>query len=222
MSANKILVRGPAMSASGYGLETRTVLKVLRKYPERFDVYLNNTPWGATGWIWEDNEERRWIDSLIFKALQYQQQNNPPPKYDISIQVTIPTEWQNLARINIGHTAGIETTKLSPQWLEACTKVNKILVTSTFSKYAFENTSYPATNNLTGQKFDFKVDTPMEVATYPVRQFEPKEFELNLPNDFNFLVVAQWCPRKGVDREHPDRECGKPCKRLDDHKHQGD
>mgnify|MGYP001563731014 CR=1 FL=1 len=136
MSANKILVRGPSMSMSGYGVQCRTVLKVLRKFPERFDVYLQNTVWGSTGWLWEDNEERRWIDSLIVKTLQYQQQNG---KYDISIQVTIPTEWQNLAKINIGHTAGIETTKLSPQWLEACTKVNKILVTSTFSKFAFEN-----------------------------------------------------------------------------------
>ena len=196
---NKILVRGAALAQAGYGHECRTILRALRKFPQRFDIYLLNTPWGSTGWIWEDNDERKWIDSLILKTIQYQQQNGENARFDISVQVTIPAEWQNLARINIGHTAGIETTKLSPQWLEASTKVNKILVTSTFSKYAFENTTSPATNNLTGQTFDFKLDTPIEVATYPARLFESEEFDLELPNDFNFLVVAQWCPRKNIE-----------------------
>jgi glycosyltransferase involved in cell wall biosynthesis len=39
----------------------------------------------------------------------------------------------------------------------------------------------------------------MEVVHYTVRLFEPKPFDLDLPNDFNFLVVAQWCPRKNIE-----------------------
>ena len=36
-----------------------------------FDVYFLNINWGQTGWIWEDNEERRWMDSLFLgKTIQ--------------------------------------------------------------------------------------------------------------------------------------------------------
>lgn len=62
--------------------------------------------------IHEDNEERRWIDSVLTKTIMYESTNRDPQKYDISAQVTIPNEWKKRAPINIGVTAGIETTKL--------------------------------------------------------------------------------------------------------------
>ena len=34
-------------------------------------------------------------------------------QFDISVQVTIPNEWKNIAPLNIGYTAGIETTKVA-------------------------------------------------------------------------------------------------------------
>ena len=61
----KIIVRGPALSRSGYGEHTRFVLRALRMYEGNFDVYLINTNWGKTGWIWENNDERQWLDSII-------------------------------------------------------------------------------------------------------------------------------------------------------------
>ena len=36
----------------------------------------------------------------------------------ISLQISIPNEWEKLAPVNIGITAGIETTKVAPQWIE--------------------------------------------------------------------------------------------------------
>ena len=72
-SMKTILVRGPALSQSGYGEHTRFVLRSLRSKPELFDVYLLSTNWGATGWLWEDNEERQWIDFLLQKTIQYTQ-----------------------------------------------------------------------------------------------------------------------------------------------------
>ena len=64
-SMKKVVVRGPALSQSGYGEHTRFVLRALRSKPELFDVYLLNIPWGNTGWIWEDNEDRQWIDFIL-------------------------------------------------------------------------------------------------------------------------------------------------------------
>ena len=66
----RILVKGPCLSQSGYGEQTRFALRSLREYQDQFDISLLNLSWGQTGWIWEDNEEREWIDSLIQKNSQ--------------------------------------------------------------------------------------------------------------------------------------------------------
>ncbi len=192
----KIIVRGPALSQSGYGEQTRFALRALRKFSDRFDIYLLNTPWGNTGWIWQNDEERNWIDSLLFKTIQYQSQGG---KFDLSLQVTIPSEWQNLADYNVGYTAGIETNKISTSWFEGCFRVQKILVTSEHAKQGIENTSYNVTHNVTKQTFNANVEVPIEVVSYPVRNYEPKEIELNLKHDFNFLTVCQWGPRKNLE-----------------------
>jgi len=113
----RVLVRGPALSQSGYGEHTRLVLRALRSREEELDLYLISTSWGATNWIFEDNEERAWLDTLIQKtAVLMQQKQLPQP--DVSVQVTIPLEWERIAPINIGVTAGIETTKIAGEWIE--------------------------------------------------------------------------------------------------------
>lgn len=191
----KILIRAPVLSQSGYGLQARTLLNALRKYPDRFDLYLHATPWGQCGWIWQDNEERRYVDYLIQKTIHYQQQGG---QFDISIQVTIPSEFQPLAAQNILYTAGIESTKISPKWFEGCLKFNKIITTSNHAKFGIETTAYQVRNQ-NGQEFVAHVDTPIETIGYPVRILEPKPIELDLVHDFNFLVVAQWSPRKNLE-----------------------
>ena len=114
-SMKKVFVRGPALSQSGYGEHTRFVLRSLRSQSDLFDIYLVATNWGQTGWLWEDTEERQWIDFLLQKTIKYSQAGG---QFDISLQVTIPNEWEKIAPINIGVTAGIETTKIAPVWVE--------------------------------------------------------------------------------------------------------
>ncbi len=100
----KVLVRGPALTQSGYGEHTRFLLRSLRKYEDKIDIYLLAVNWGNTGWLYKDDEERRWIDGLLQKTFEYNQSKQP---YDVSIQVTIPNEWEKVAPVNIGVTAGI-------------------------------------------------------------------------------------------------------------------
>ena len=85
-----ILVKGPALSRSGYGEQTRFALRALRAYEDRFNILLQNISWGHTGWIAETGEERDWLDHLIGKTQHHI--NNKIP-IDISLQVTIPNEW---------------------------------------------------------------------------------------------------------------------------------
>ena len=208
----KVLVRGPALSQSGYGEHTRFLLRALRSREDIFDIHLLNVNWGKTGWIWEANEEREWLDSLLQKTIQYTQQGG---QFDISLQVTIPQEWEKLAPVNIGVTAGTETTKISPKWVEKTYMMDKIIVVSEHTKYGFMNTEYPAMNQQTGEQFTAKTNCPVEVVGYPVKEIEAKEVELQLENDFNFLTVGTWIPRKNLENtikwfveEFHDQEVG--------------
>lgn len=195
-SMKKVLVRGPALSQSGYGEHTRFVLRSLRSKPELFDIYLLTTNWGQTGWLWEDNEERQWIDHLLQKTIQHGQAGG---QFDLSLQVTIPNEWEKLAPENIGITAGIETTKIAPVWVDKCYLMDKIIVVSEHAKFGFTNTEYPATHPQSGEKFLAKVLCPVDVVGYPVKDIECDKLSLGLKTDFNFLTVGTWIPRKNME-----------------------
>lgn len=192
----KVLVRGPALSQSGYGEHARFVLRSLKTREDVFDIYLDNLNWGKTSWLWEDTEERRWMDSLLLKTIQHRHNAG---QFDISLQVTIPNEWERIAPINIGCTAGIETTKIAPQWVEKSYLMDKIIVVSEHAKHGFVETIYEALDNQTGQKQAVNAKGPIEVVNYPHRPCEASDIDLELKNDFNFLVISQWSPRKNFE-----------------------
>tara|TARA_Y100000310_G_scaffold109405_1_gene107855 strand:+ start:4994 stop:6274 length:1281 start_codon:yes stop_codon:yes gene_type:complete len=198
VSRKKIIVRGPALSRSGYGEQTRFALRALRSQEDKLDIFLINTNWGGTGWLHEDSDERRWIDSTLQKTIAYTQNNKVP--FDMSLQITIPNEWEKIAKYNIGYTAGIETTKIAPVWIEKSKLMDKIIVVSEHAKYGFDNSVYEATNKETGEVYkEYRCTTPIDVVSYPIRTFEPVDMDMPLDYDFNFLAVAQWSPRKNVE-----------------------
>ena len=192
----KVLVRGPALSRSGYGEQARFALRALRAYESEYDIYLINTGWGATSWLTEDDEERAWIDSILQKTIAYVHTGGT---YDLSIQVTIPAEFERLAPYNVGYTAGIETTLMSAQWLEKTYVVDKLIVPSQHSKGVIENSSWDGHDKRTNQSFKLTCIKPVDAVAFPVKQIDPEDINLNLETDFNFLTVAQWGPRKNLE-----------------------
>tara|TARA_Y100001938_G_C8090674_1_gene434832 strand:+ start:852 stop:2096 length:1245 start_codon:yes stop_codon:yes gene_type:complete len=194
----KIYVRGPVLSQSGYGEQSRFALRALKSREDLFDIYIQPIPWGKTGWIWEDTEFRRWMDQRITQTQVLLQQKQLSP--DISLQITIPNEFEKIAPINIGYTAGIETNKCSPQWLPKCNDMDKVLVVSEHAKSSIVNTVATATNNNTGESFDYKCETPVEVVWENTVRSEPEEIPgFDLEFDKNFLVVSQLGPRKNFE-----------------------
>ena len=193
----KIIVRGPFLTRSGYGEHCRFVLRALRANEELFDIYAVPISWGQTGWESDDTDERRWFDFITTKTQNY---INSGGQFDASLQVTIPNEWQKLAPINIGVTAGIETNAISPKWVETAMHMDKIIVTSEHAKHGFVNTTFSVKDSNTGQVTnDFKCPTPVDVAGYPVKTIKPDKVDLDLKTDFNFLAIAQWGPRKNFE-----------------------
>tara|TARA_R100001086_G_scaffold248862_1_gene186807 strand:+ start:1563 stop:2774 length:1212 start_codon:yes stop_codon:yes gene_type:complete len=195
----KIFVRGPVLSQSGYGEQSRFALRALKSKEDLFDIYIQPINWGQTGWIWQDNDFRKWIDQRILETqVRIQQQQLQP---DISLQITIPNEFEKLCPINIGYTAGIETDRVSPEWLEKGNQMDKILVVSNHAKNTYINSAATAKNNQTGETYDYFLETPVEVvwentpkaeSTEDIPGFDPK-------HDFNFLCVSQMGPRKNIE-----------------------
>ena len=193
-----ILVKAPALSRSGYGEQSRFALRALRSREDIFDIYIMNIPWGQTGQIIGNKEERDWIDSRLASTALFAQQGG---KFDMSLQITIPNEFEKIAPVNIAYTAGIETTKVPPEWIEKTNAViDRMITVGEHGKKVFENTTYTLTNNETGeQQPDFKVNVPITAVNYAVIETEPTPLEIDLETDKNFLAVAQWGPRKNLD-----------------------
>jgi len=193
----KILLKGPLLSRSGYGEQSRFALRALRSRPELFDIYIINIPWGNTGQIAGDSEEKRFINFSAMKAAQYVQQGG---RFDISVQVTIPNEFEKIAPINIGYTAGIETTKVAPVWIQKINEmVDKVIVVSNHSKKVLEQTTYDMKDQYGNDVPGWGIQVPVEAVNYPVRSSEAEDIELNLETDNNFLVISQWGPRKNLE-----------------------
>lgn len=181
MSKRKILVRGPALSRSGYGEHCRSVLRALRS-DDRNEVYLLNVGWGHSGWIAEDTEEREWIDNTIMHTARAVQSG--VRDFATSIQVQLPSEWQKLCEHNIGVTAGVETTKAPEEWSNACLEMDRVIVPSQHSKIGFSE----------------QAQEVIEVINFPARKVRAKKIDFNLDTRFNFLTVAQWNPRKNLEQ----------------------
>ena len=131
----KILLKGPLLTRSGYGEQSRFALRALRSRKDLFDIYIQPLQWGHTSWMAEINAERRWIDKTIEKTINYLQGGGT---FDISLQVTIPNEWEEMAPINIGYTAGIETNLVSADWIMKGNNMDRVIVVSDHAKNVYK------------------------------------------------------------------------------------
>lgn len=189
----KIFVRAPVLSATGYGEQSRFALRALRSREDLFDIYIQPIPWGKSGWIWQENEEREWIDARIAETQILLQQQQLQP--DMSLQITIPNEFQKLAPINIGFTAGIETDRVAPIWLQKGNEMDKILVVSHHAKSTYERSQVTLQDGT-----QYRLQTPIEIVHETTPLAEVEEITgFNPRHDFNFLVVSQFGPRKNFE-----------------------
>jgi len=206
-SKTKVLLKGPILSRSGYGEQARFALRALRSEPDLYDIHIIPTSWGQTSWIPEDTEERRFINDGVRKHLNFID-IKPLRHYDLSLQVTIPNEFERLSPLHVGYTAGIETDAISTQWARKCNEmVDKIIVVSAHSKKVMEDACFTASRpgeDLGApivEEFDYQITTPITAVGYPVRQYDTS-IDLGLgkaiTTSFNFLCVAQMGPRKNL------------------------
>ncbi len=194
----KVLLKGQVLFVFGDGGQARFALRSLRSRDDLFDIYLLNIPWGRTGHISEQSEEAEFINFTLMKTSQFIKHGG---RFDISIQVTVPNEFEKIATTDIGYTAGIETNRVSPQWIQKTNDcVDKLIVVSEHSKKTFLETKYTIQNNQTGDTVDnWGLNVPVDVVNYPVRLSDPEPLDIDITTNNNFLVVSQWGVRKNLE-----------------------
>jgi len=186
----RILVRGPALSASGYGEHCRFLIRSLIQNP-LCDLYVDNIKWGNLGFDLSVYNEIPGLKEIINNTKQLLATQKA--FFDISVQVTIPNEFQKISPYNVGVTAGIEVDRIAPEWVSKCNEMDKIITISEHSKSTMEKTVYET------EKEALKVTTPVSIVPYPVLEAEEEEIELNLETDFNFLIFSLLGVRKNIE-----------------------
>jgi glycosyltransferase involved in cell wall biosynthesis len=192
-----ILLRAPVLTRSGYGEQSRFALRSLKSREDLFDIYIHPLEWGKTSWVNENDEERKWIDERIESTIHYIQSGGT---FDLSLQVTIPNEFENIAAHNVGYTAGIETTRVAHEWIQKANMMDSLIVVSNHAKNVFENTTYEAVEQETNRRVELKLNKEVHAVNYPVKTYDNlTALEFDLEYDFNFLTVAQMGPRKNLE-----------------------
>ena len=123
----RVLLRGPFLTVSGYGVHARQVARWALQNPN-WDVKFQTLGWGITPWILDKNAEMGLAGKIMERSISH----DNIVGFDLSIQVQLPNEWDSrLARTNIGITAAVETDKCNPQWIDCCNKMNAVVVSKT-------------------------------------------------------------------------------------------
>jgi len=193
-----MVVTAPVGTRSGYGAHSRDICRSLIDL-DKFDVRIWSVRWGNTpqNALSEQNPQ----DLPIIKRLLQTPEIERQP--DIHVHIVVPNEFQNIAKYNIGITAGIETTTIPPNWLEGLNKMDLNIVPANFVKHTIENTKYDKHDENTKQKIGqlanqkpvevlFEgVDTNVYGRTNEFSKDLLNEFEL-IKEDFCFLHVGHW------------------------------
>lgn len=188
----KIVFAGPVGTRSGYGARSRDICKALIKLG--YDLKIIAVPWGSTP-----------QDALNDYEIQSRIHNGPITEQpDIFIHCTIPNEFQQVGKFNIGLTAGIETDSCQPEWIDGCNRMDLVLTSSEHSKKVFETIEFEKRDKQTNQIVQkIKCDVPVEVLfegidtevyfkTNKFTDAKLKNYLDSIPESFAYLFVGHW------------------------------
>jgi glycosyltransferase involved in cell wall biosynthesis len=167
--------------------------RALSSRPDIFDLYVYPTGWGQSSWVLS-GKETDGVEKYIEKLHHFK------GTFDVSLQVLIPSEFENLATKNIGVTAAVETTAASPEWINKANFMDMVFVTSEHAKKSLVTPKYSVQAE-DGKTYNIVMQKPVEVISYPFREFEEDKTvheKVKLETKFNFFTSAQLGPRKNL------------------------
>ena len=181
-----VVLRAPALSISGYGTHARQIFRWLNS--KNVDLTVDLLPWGITSWHVNPEAEDGLISEIMKKT------GSPQRQPDVIISLQLPNEWQRVeGAINVGMSAIVETDKCNPAWVEACNRMERVVVPSSFCKEVLQKSG------------NLSVDTRVVPESFPDEVFTVND-GLELPEIetmTNFLMVGQLTGmRPEIDRKN--------------------
>ena len=200
-----VVMCGPFNTRSGYGDHARSIYYSLATRSDLYDIKVLDVRWGDTPRDHLNPNVPSEAD-LLSKFCNPKDIKQQP---DIYIDVRIPNEFMSIGKVNIGITAGIETTMVSSAWIEGVNRMDMTIVPSQHSKDSFINTKYDKVqDNPNGgepQKIgELRVEKPIEVLHEGMdpqvfRKLSKKEIDKKFRNKISnvvkrpsLLFVGQW------------------------------
>lgn len=198
MSKPYLVISAPIATVSGYGSHARDIVRSLRDL-DKYDIKIISQRWGSTPMnaLSPNDEFHMW---MLQRMISPKLEKRP----DIWIQVTVPNEFQQIGKYNIGITAGIETNLVHNEWIDGMNRMDMNIVTSEHSKQSFLNSVYTKKDGNGNPVGELKVVKPIEVlfegfdeGVYINKQHDIQDSFLNdeldkVEEDFVFLFVGHW------------------------------
>ena len=171
-----IIIRAPLLTYSGYGTHSRQIFRWLLERHGNCNIFTSVVPWGITPWMVNPDLSNGLVAEIMGRS------SNPPAKCDISIQVQLPNEWDpGLAKFNVGVSAVVETDICNPEWINACNRMDCIIVPSNHVKNVIQASG--------------ECTTPIHVVHESfyddIAKSDLEPLQLDIDTDFNFLIVGQ-------------------------------
>ena len=202
MSKPIMLIQAPVATRSGYGNHSRDLIESLIQM-DKFDIKIMSLRWGDCSMNALDKNKpvhKQILDRIISPTNQLNQQP------DINVEIRVPNEFQKVGKYNIGITAGMETTLISPEWIEGCNRMDLIIVPSEHSKRTFLQSKWDklqqAPNGQNQKVGEIRIEKPIEVLfegadenIYKKTNDIPEGLKTTLDNikeNFCFLYVGHW------------------------------
>lgn len=195
-----LLISAPCSSRSGYGDHARDIAYSLIEQ-DKYDITILDQRWGSC-----PRTELQHHPEL--KAICADQITVQP---DIFVQITVPNEFQRIGKhVNVGITAGIETDRVSPAFIEGSNRMDVVIVPSKHSKDVLLNTEYTGKNQH-GQEHQLKCTVPVEtvfegldldIYNTTAQSDTVDDFMKTIKENFVFLFVGHWLQGEvGHDRK---------------------
>ena len=182
----KVLLRGPFLTNSGYGVHSRQVARWAISKPD-WDVKIQALPWGITPWLIDRDLEGGLVGQIMDRT-----GIEPNTRFDLSFQIQLPNEWDNrLAKANVGITAAVETDRCNPDWIEHCNKMSAVIVPSKHVKSTLENTG------------GLGLRVPVKVVPESFHDevgHDASALDIEFSTKFNFLIFGQ------LTGNHPEND----------------
>lgn len=169
-----VLLRGPVLTESGYGVHARQIARWLIQKP--IDLSIQTLPWGDTPWLIDPDREEGLVGQLMSRT------NADRSNYDVTFQLQLPNEWKpELGKFNVGVTAAVETDRCNPEWIPACNRMDVVVVPSEHTKKVLQASG----------KLEKPVVIIPEAFADACGKDDVAPLDLELSCQFNFLIFGQ-------------------------------